>query len=111
MADYISRAALMGKLTASEEQVKLRAMSGSDAYNEFLLLVNGSPAADVEPVRHGRWEGYTHSRFFGWNEFGDPIYRDGTVWYCSNRDCRRKTVARENYCPSCGCKMDLEDEK
>lgn len=67
-------------------------------------------AADVEPVRHGRWEGYCHSRFCGTDEFGDPIYRDGVVYYCSNPKCRRKTVVKENFCPSCGAKMDLEGE-
>ena len=33
----------------------------------------------------------------------NPIYREGVVYYCSN--CCRKTVIRENYCPSCGAKM------
>ena len=67
------------------------------------------PAADVEPVRYGRWEGYTHSRYCGIDKHGEPIYRDGTVYYCSNPKCRRKTVVKENFCPSCGAKMDLED--
>lgn len=65
--------------------------------------------ADVEPVRHGRWEGYSHSRYCGIDEYHEPIYRDGTVYYCSNPKCRRKTVVKENFCPSCGAKMDLEE--
>lgn len=68
------------------------------------------PCADAEPVRHGRWEEYIHSRYCGIDEYGEPIYRDGTVYYCSNPKCRRKTVIKENFCPSCGAKMDLEDE-
>lgn len=68
------------------------------------------PCADVEPVRHGQWEGYTHSRYCGIDEYGEPIFRDGIVYYCSNPKCRRKTVIKENYCPNCGSKMDLEDE-
>ena len=67
------------------------------------------PAADVGPVRHGRWEGYTHSHYCGIDKYGEPIYRDGTVYYCSNPKCRRKTVVKENFCPSCGAKMDLEE--
>ena len=57
------------------------------------------PAADVEPVRHGRWEEYTYSRYYGRDEDGEPIYRDGVVYFCSNRKCRRKTVVREKYLP------------
>lgn len=66
------------------------------------------PAADVEPVVHGRWEEYIHSRYCGIDEYGEPIYRDVIVYYCSNPKCRRKTVIKENYCPNCGSKMDLE---
>ena len=69
-----------------------------------------APAADVEPVRHGRWESYTHSCYCGTDEYGEPVYRDGVVYYCSNPKCRRKTVIKENYCPNCGAKMDLEGE-
>ena len=73
-------------------------------------LFDQIPAADVMPVRHGRWEGYIHSRYCGMDEFGEPVYRDGTVYYCSNPKCRRKTVVKENYCPHCGAKMDLTDK-
>ena len=62
------------------------------------------PSADVAQVKHGRWEGYSHSRYCGVDDFGDPIYKDGVVYYCS--ECMRKTVIKEKYCPSCGAKMD-----
>ena len=48
-------------------------------------------AADVAPVRHGKW-----------------LHRKNGVAYCS--ECEVDTVEDEtNYCPNCGCKMDLED--
>ena len=62
--------------------------------------INSVPAADVAPVRHGRWV--------------DKLVRD---WHCS--ECGKK-VPRQvyfdgycyadklNYCPNCGAKMDLE---
>lgn len=50
MAEYIERAALMGALTAGAEQLSMREMSGAEAYNEFLALVNNTPAADVAEV-------------------------------------------------------------
>ena len=48
-------------------------------------------AADVVPVRHGRW-----------------LHRKNGVAYCS--ECEVDTVEDETeYCPNCGCMMDLED--
>lgn len=67
------------------------------------------PAADVAPVVHARWEGYTHSRYCGIDEYGEPIYRDGIVYYCSNPKCRRRTVIKENYCPACGRSATLRE--
>ena len=56
-----------------------------------------APAADVAPVRHGRWE---------WDT--EDIYR------CSN--CAEKSHVKEvmghpewDYCPNCGAKMDGGD--
>ena len=74
---------------------------------EILRAASENDPADVAPVRHGRWEGYSHSRYCGVDDFGDPIYKDGVVYYCSG--CRRKTVIKERYCPNCGAIMDLED--
>lgn len=45
------------------------------------------PAADVEPVRHGTWNGKTLSTF---------------VCSC----CGRYSLLQTNYCPHCGAKMD-----
>lgn len=100
MADYISREAAIEMLHYNADE------SCTSVVSDFETI----PAADVEPERNGRWEGYTHSRYCGIDEYGDPIYRDGTVYYCSNPKCRRKTVVKENFCPSCGAKMDLEGE-
>ena len=56
--------------------------------------IKAIPAADVAPVRHGRWE---------WDT--EDIYR------CSN--CAEKSHVKEvmghpewDYCPNCGAKMD-----
>ena len=47
-------------------------------------------AADVAPVRHARWK------------------RCGkNLGECS--ECGEIVSVRSNYCPNCGCKMDLED--
>nr|DAU34075.1 MAG TPA: zinc-ribbon containing domain protein [Caudoviricetes sp.] len=99
MSDYISREAALTELQNPEL---------FNVSPRFLQILRDLPAADVEPVVHGRWEEYIHSRYCGIDEYGEPIYRDVIVYYCSNPKCRRKTVIKENYCPNCGSKMDLE---
>lgn len=102
MSDYISREAA----SADFEQCNRENPAWTPQRVKTLLM--RIPTADVEPVRHGRWEGYIHSRYCGIDEHHEPIYRDVTVYYCSNPKCRRKTVIKENFCPNCGAKMDLE---
>lgn len=67
------------------------------AYEEISNL----PAADVAPVRHGKWESE------------ENIFDDNT-WICSV--CHEPWVLIDgtpkdnymHYCPNCGAKMDLE---
>ena len=70
---------------------------------------NAFPAADVAPVRHGFWRAFTNPRYCGLDDSGDPIYRDGVLYYCS--ECARKTVIKERYCPDCGAKMEETDAR
>ena len=55
-------------------------------------------AADVAPVRHGRWieqEKYTFGVMYDCSICDDRILDNGHSW---------------NYCPNCGAKMDKPDE-
>lgn len=57
------------------------------------------PAADVDPVVHGRWvekEKYTFGIMYDCSLCENRILDNGYPW---------------NYCPNCGAKMDLEEEK
>lgn len=122
MADCIERDCAIAIVdVAAELHPYSKDRNNPETYSEFnngwesacdyiLSRLETAKPADVEPVRHGRWEGYTHSRYCGMDEYGDPIYRDGTVYYCSNPKCRRKTVVKEKFCPSCGTKMNLEED-
>ena len=64
--------------------------------------IESIPAADVHPVKHGRWSGYLCSNcgiskynFISFNIVGEKEYaRPFGTW---------------NYCPRCGAKMDGED--
>ena len=49
-------------------------------------------AADVAPVRHGRW-----------------VYPIGMAWNYVCSECGKSIgVIKHKYCPNCGAKMDLE---
>lgn len=59
------------------------------------------PAADVAPVRHGRW--------LGWGKSGTPTYENyGTCSVCGE-DAEIYTEHR-NYCPNCGARMDGDSD-
>lgn len=73
-------------------------------FDQQTVINNIEYAPTVEPKR-GEWEGYIHSAYYGVDEEGEPIYKDKVVWYCSDPRCRRKTVIKENFCPSCGADM------
>lgn len=64
--------------------------------------------ADIAPVVHSYWEGYSCSQYMGTDEWGEPKWRDGKFYVCHNHRCRRKTVVKSHYCPNCGAKMDGE---
>ena len=87
MKEYIDRAALKQELAPYEEN------DFSQQMDVILTIVDSLPAADVAPVRHGRWES------------NGP---DDIVVYCSQ--CMMPQDAPSNYCPSCGALMDKEDE-
>lgn len=48
--EYIRRADAMEKITSSETQKALRAMTGEEAYVTVVGILNELPAADVRPV-------------------------------------------------------------
>lgn len=58
-------------------------------------LIAAMPASDVQPVKHGRWECVGHD--------------DKTYWYrcsvCGHEEHDNMTK-HDNYCGSCGARMD-----
>ena len=72
--------------------------------NDFYVIPKDTPTVDVAPVKHGELESYIHGRFYGTDKDGEPIFRDGIVYYCS--ECRRRSVIKTKFCPDCGAKMD-----
>lgn len=99
MSDYISREAAM-------EIVKRTSGDYAAAFSEIRKL----PAANIEPVRNGRWE---ECDWVDVDEHGFGTRRTFKAGLrCSQCACvfKKKLLWKRNYCPSCGAKMDLEDE-
>ena len=95
MSDYISREAALTELQNPEL---------FNVSPRFLQILRDLPAADVEPVRHGRWV--------------RPHWRNSS-YCCDCSECGGEAMHREYQwnkkgiypiCPNCGAKMDLEDE-
>lgn len=82
--EYIEREALI-------EELKRR---------DFLPVIvkhaiEAVPAADVAPVRHGRWL---------------CVDTDTEQFFLCNR-CKKKEYWESNFCPNCGARMDGEAER
>lgn len=60
------------------------------------------PAADVEPVVHGRWI-TLHGRGRSDNQCFVPKY-----FWCDQ--CKSTSESRRKFCPECGAKMDKEED-
>ena len=112
MSDYISREALIGK--AEKHYCDPCKGQGGDlggdwcrscVINSVLEKVRGIPAADVEPMRRGEWLRTDDD----WNSLVTiQCSACGGEW-CFEVD-EDVQLLGYNYCPGCGCKMDLEDE-
>lgn len=95
MAEYIIKETLQEKLNRKKAGPANKRYT--EGWNDAILMVksiiHSEKAADVAPVRHGRWV-QTKAPFM--NECED----------CSACGYRTVWGHRYNYCPNCGAKMD-----
>lgn len=100
MTEYIDREAF------------LESMKRTSRYFDVKFDIESFPAADVAPVRHGRWvDGHcsecgADATFTTWTE---PVYDydwEENLYY--SHDEIHNEYSETNYCPNCGAKMDLE---
>ena len=87
MDEYIKKEDIEQKIQDGLNNLVL----GHDAI-EVLGMIYEMPDADVAKVRHGRWL---------------CVDTDTEQFFLCNR-CKKKEYWESNYCPNCGCKMDLE---
>lgn len=92
MTEYIEREVALKRF----KEIKCSGVSLKDAIylDGVMAVIENLPSADVETVVHGKWE-----------EIRDP-YGKIEGWLCK---CGREVKSKDNYCPCCGAKMDLED--
>lgn len=88
MAEYIERKVLINQFCERcNEEMSESPCEPSECF--AMDIFKAIPAADVEPVKHGRWK------------------LQGTAYGCSV--CGFGDIApRYKRCPNCGAKMDLE---
>ena len=77
--------------------------SDSERIDDVCDMIDSCPTVDAVEVVHGWWKGYVHSALVRWKD-GEPVWADRNVYRCSR--CDFGTIAKHNYCPNCGAKMD-----
>ena len=103
MAEYISKHeayTLMKDLEAAYIYPPIK-----EAYGTAARRIDQMPSADVQPVKHGKWEELTD--YGGW---GDTHYRCsvcGEEWYLEDGTPQQNNM---NFCPRCGSRMDGDAE-
>lgn len=88
MDEYIKKEDIEQKIQDGLNNLLL----GHDAI-EVMGMIYEMPAADVAQVMHGRWL---------------CVDTDTEQFFLCNR-CKKKEYWESDYCPSCGCRMDLEE--
>lgn len=95
MADkYINANKLKENIKA--EQKNNANMGMSVICDWFIEAINNEPAADVQPIKHGRW-------------IGNEVIQCSNCNFTMNGNAYGKLVYKcFKYCPNCGARMDGE---
>lgn len=100
MAEYINKAKLREAMyhESFEKDSELQRWDNGCwiRYKLFENVIDSVPAADVQPVVHGKWE----------TEICDDGYGAYNLFVCSL--CGSESAKRFNYCRECGARMDGE---
>lgn len=101
MAEYIEREAVLD-ICNTEYQNRLQMFDccGDTVAWNISSEIKALPAADVAPLVHGRW--IEDHDYLKCPECGVMVKWDFTFF---------DDIGNWNYCPNCGAKMDLEEEK
>lgn len=101
MAEYIEREVLQAKLNRKKAgPANKRYTEGwNDAIQMVKSMIHGERAADVAPVRHGRWI-EPPRLYYGAKQYECSLCYSDTFWN------KHSITERYPCCPNCGAKMD-----
>lgn len=121
MSDYISReaAVTIADYAADEypyDKDPKKPETSSDynqGWNDACDYIRGKleeeKPADVEPVRHGRWEHKKNDYSVAWCSKCKGLF--DTTWHGKTaKEYFAQFVGAYRYCPRCGAKMCLEED-
>ena len=90
MAEYIEREAVVRELNKTYDNMNAMGAQFYGGFMNAVYRIKDFPAADVAPVRHGRWL---------------CVDTDTEQFFLCNK-CKKKEYWESDYCPNCGAKMD-----
>ena len=117
MTEYISREEAIKELREVYEQEYPTASGDFDEYasHDVPNVLRNIPAADVQPVKRGRWITKAEDYYKAWQDSGRswddmPYFVTGLKFACSNCfeqfDVNAEGVEKWNGCPLCLARMD-----
>lgn len=113
MDDYISRKAAREAFENADADVCESYPDGACDWGfgmkNIQEVIDGIPAADVEPVRYGRWECVYDDSTGETDITCSHCKNTRTVNGCFVSTDGKSCYFEDDYCPSCGSKMDLEE--
>ena len=110
MDEYISKETLQEKLNRKKAGPATKRYT--EGWNDAILMVksmiHGEKAANVAPVRHGRWLGIEEHMMMTYNTYFPMTATSETCSECNVRSAflGKKSYVKDNRCPNCGAKMD-----
>lgn len=103
MKEYIERAEALDICQKEyEDRLRMADYCGDTVAWDIGGTIKGIPAADVAEVRHGKWVEYPRAHYFKCSECKYTVPYRKAIFVNGNREY--------DYCPSCGARMDKEDE-
>lgn len=107
MAEYIEREAALNICQKEyEERLEMCDYCGDTVAWNIGGQIKKLPAADVEVVKHGKWDCIP-------NTYMSVVSKDGAyhgnATTCSACHEVNPNAYKTNYCPNCGAKMGAED--
>lgn len=99
MAEYISREFMLENLkTDKMNNAEHCEPATIQIMDRFIRYVSEFPSADVQPVKHGKWE------------YIRKVKLSGTIKLCECNICHNKIFGGLSYCSNCGARMDGDIE-